>query len=54
MTTAYIVPENPCDPEAAALELIVRLPEARDARTLRYPVDPAAVVTSRICLAPLG
>jgi hypothetical protein len=26
MTTAYTVPDNPTDPEAAALELIVRLP----------------------------
>jgi hypothetical protein len=27
MITAYTVPDNPSDPEAAALELIVRLPE---------------------------
>ncbi|HXO50620.1 MAG TPA: hypothetical protein VN888_06240 [Mycobacterium sp.] len=27
MTTTYTVPDNPTDPEAAALELIVRLPE---------------------------
>jgi hypothetical protein len=27
MTTAYTVPDNPADPEAAALELIVRLPQ---------------------------
>jgi hypothetical protein len=26
MTTTYTVPDNPADPEAAALELIVRLP----------------------------
>ncbi len=26
-TTTYDVPDNPTDPEAAALELIVRLPE---------------------------
>jgi hypothetical protein len=26
MTAAYTVPDNPADPEAAALELIVRLP----------------------------
>ncbi len=26
MTTTYAVPTNPVDPEAAALELIVRLP----------------------------
>ena len=25
-TTIYTVPDNPADPEAAALELIVRLP----------------------------
>lgn len=26
MTTVYTVPDNPADPEAAALELIVRIP----------------------------
>jgi hypothetical protein len=26
MTTIYTVPDSPADPEAAALELIVRLP----------------------------
>lgn len=36
----------------AALALIAKT-MAR-ARILRYPVDPAAVVISRICLAPLG
>jgi hypothetical protein len=27
MTASYAVPDNPADPEAAALELIVRLPQ---------------------------
>jgi hypothetical protein len=28
VTTIYVVPDNPPDPEVAALELIVRMPEA--------------------------
>lgn len=31
--TTYTVPDNPADPEAAALELIVRLPDWRRRRS---------------------
>ena len=52
MSTVYSVPDSPPDPESAALELIVRLPELNLAHDAFRPVlqDYAGALTSRACL----